>query len=144
MELQGSFKAFRVHLCCCVQQHHADLHPANQQLPHSSDFSLPGILFYLSDLHCDRSPHPNICLVPLSLLSPLRNFANREALGWLGGWEWLAFVVAIQECAVKAFFYSKENRKQQKLPNHWEQITPLSVNHMYQTPQGLHSLTYQK
>ena len=144
MELQGICKAVNLHFCCYVQQHTADLHPANHHLPHSSDFTLPDLLVYLSDIHCDRSLHAYLCIVPLFLIPPLRNGDNRESIGWLGGWEWLSFLVVIREFAVKAFFNSINKQKLSKSPNHWELTTPLPVNHINQTPQGLHSLTYKK
>ena len=53
---------------------------ANQILPHPSNFPLPDLLINLSDLHCDRIPHPDIRPVPLCLLPTLCNFANMEAI----------------------------------------------------------------
>ena len=50
-------------------------------LPHLYDFPLPDLLIDLSDLHRYKSPHPNLCLVPLCLVSLLCNCSE-----WVGSW----------------------------------------------------------
>ena len=53
-------------------------------LPHTSNFSLLDLLINLSDLHCDRSALTDLRPVPLCLLPPLLNCANRKLLVDLG------------------------------------------------------------
>ena len=140
MELQVSFKAVNVQ----AQQHHYDLYPSNHILPHPSNFSLPDLLTDISNLLCDRSPFPNICLLPIFILPLLRNFSNREDIGWIGGWKWLYIVVAIWECAVKAVFFQQKTETNKKSPRYLEPINPLSAYHIAQTPQILTSLKNHK
>ena len=60
-------------MCAKIQAKHI--------LPHPSTFPLLDLLIDISNLHCGRSPHPDIRLVLLCLLTSFRNCANREALG---------------------------------------------------------------
>ena len=57
----------------------------NNTSPRISHFYLPDLLIDLSDLHCDKSPHPDLCPVPILLLPTTHNCANREAIVLLEG-----------------------------------------------------------
>ena len=54
---------------------------ASHILPHNSAFSLSDLLIDISNLHCDRSRHPNLHVFLLCSLPHLRNCAKRGFLG---------------------------------------------------------------
>ena len=52
-------------------------HPITSLTPHTTDYSLTGILLHLSNHFCHNRPTPNIFLAPISLLIILHGRENR-------------------------------------------------------------------